>query len=154
MATSGNTIAYGHDLELRNLQTDQDHLQFLRLFLSTTPEDFNTDFCSLYGVVHAITSSRAAAIWVAYKDGTPRGFLIHDDENRIHTMFTLACTPETKVPSLFKEMLLIMAKNVPRVVPAEGPSFLSRKMYNEDMIKWFTGSAKHARLNWTVVKFE
>lgn len=148
--TVENMTTYDHNVKLKNLQTQADHLEFLRHFLTVTPEDFNTDFFSSYGVANAIATSPTVNIWVAYKDGKPRGFLIHDNRNRIHTMFTLPCTPENKVPSLFKEMLLNMADNVPRVVSSRRPVFLNLGEYNEEMIRWFTGSASHAELEYSV----
>jgi len=74
-----------------------------------------------------------------------RGFMLMTEDRHIHTMFTLPCTPEQKVDSLFKEMLLAANQSVDRPF-----MFKTIPGYNDQMIRFYRGSANHAKVGYCV----
>lgn len=110
----------------------------MKNFYQKTPLNFETSFDSVILVADEI-KNLSNRLFVSSNESGNRGFLITNEKNQIHTMFTLPCTKENKVPSLFKEMLLIAPFNI-----SEEIVFLNRKGYNSNMIKFFIGSSKHA----------
>lgn len=125
--------------------TSADALQGLVARVRAIPPDFKTSFSSVGAVADKLCASSHEDVLVASNASGDRGFLVRDSQHRVHTMFTLPCTPDEKIPSLFREMLIRTSAHGAALV------FLTEEGYNEKMIRFFKGSAEHAGVACQVV---
>ena len=148
----GPTIVATETLITMQLTSGADRAAFAKVFAETVVDtEYTSSFSSLASVLNRIREEDDGGerLYVGSAKGEARGFvLLGSVDGAVSTLFTLPCTPETKIPWCLARMLT--APHGDKVLGDE-VTFKLTDGYNEKMSKFFEMARNEAKLVYTVV---